>query len=337
MRAYQLASVLGLSVLLCGCPEGDEPDVDAPDAGPPPPVVDYDGTYAADGTWDLSGPFSDEDGVGGAVADLVIREAVARSGVPSSLEDEAASKLSGVAREPIADFVNDMLPATLAPGGQLLADLGRVLASADVASSFSISSAGSSVTGNETVASIGLVNGTDTLVLTPADLLPGGGAPEIRASVSGRRTSGGFVRDPAVYQIYVGAIVERVVEDLLGADLELSSQAIVDAIDCQPLVDAVTGGGSSISITVGGMTVSISASDLLGACDQVALAAADKALGVLSRDTPITLGGSINVTDLDGDEIADRMSAGSGYGGSVAIVDPIFDPRVTASFTATRQ
>ena len=83
-----LFALFACTAVACGgLPTGgdDDDDVTA-DGGVRPTIqVDYRGTYATNGRWDLSQPFG-PDGIGGMVADLMIDQIIGLVGVPSAFE-----------------------------------------------------------------------------------------------------------------------------------------------------------------------------------------------------------------------------------------------------------
>jgi hypothetical protein len=210
--------------------------------------------------------------------------------------------------------------------------LTRVLATADVRSTMTLAGT-DTLSGTDTVETISLTEDGQTLVLTASDL----GAVTIAAGLSGVRTGAGFELDDASYQLRFGTLVDRVATDLLGVDTGALAAQITGTIDCTAITSEVTGGAGSVTITVAGEELSVSAASITDGCDALVAAATDRALGLLARDTPISLGGAVTAIDSDGDLKADGLTSGAGYGGTVQVVHPLLDPVIDASFTADAQ
>lgn len=336
MTVTRILLVVSSLVLLPACPSvgGSGDDDDQPDAAPTAQYT-LTGSYAASGTWDVSGPFNDIDGIGGVVADVLIEKVVGAAGVPAALEDEAIDWVSERVRLPIRDFVNGQLPETLRPGGETMAELAALFAQVQTTSTFTLGDTGqSSFTGTQAYTSFAMSHEGQTRTVTVAELLDDTAATSIAATTAGTRQGLVLQVEPRPVQVRFGRLVSIAGEDLLQLDIDaLTAQAA--AIDCSGVVDTLTSGSPSYDITVGGQTFSVGASTIADACTSLAQAMANKVLGLFSVDAPLELGGQVLARDSDGDLAIDGLSAAPGYGGEI-IVDPKpLSPQVTETFDAT--
>jgi len=299
---------------------------------------DWTGTYAVDGQWDLSGPFSEDQTLGGAVAEMLVSRVVGTLGVPALVEEEAREGLYALIGEPIAAAVDSGLPAELGPNGALVEALRAFLGSVATTGTLDLEEGTlpGSMKGYETLLSFSYVHEGETHVLTPAELTDGG--LSIEAEWAGTITSDTRMTvDTHPYQIHYGRLVLDVALRVLGAtDLDVLAEGMAEALACSAVVTEVLGDEPSIPLGVGDVTYDVEAADLESACGELHDSLGDRVLGLFTFDTPASAGGDVRIIDADGDRVAESLQAEPGYGGTVDLVSEPFAPHLGVQFTAVR-
>jgi len=314
-----------LAVAACSNLSGDDVFPPGPDAGPPEPLTTlaFAGTYDAEQHWDLSDVFSDEEGAGGLVADMMVSAIVDLAGVPSALEDDARDVVANAVRAPIRDFVNGVVPADLVPDSPLLAQLAATFSDVEVLSAYGLAptSDPNGFTGSEKVESIRLsYDGTSYDV--PLDLLiEGTGARWLSADFEGDVTAQTSLRvAPHTIAWRTGLVVTLAGEALLGRDdLQTLTTQALDAIACADLVAEITGGADSFGVEVRGQSFSVSATDLTAGCDAIEAELGDYVIGFVDWESPVTVGGGLTMVDVDHDERVDALGGVPSYAGEVEL------------------
>lgn len=334
---------LGLisAIVLAGCVPPSDPAGDdvGPDAGPDayvPPVVQYDyaGTYAMEGTWDLSAPFGG-DGIGGFVADLIIEQVVSLAGVPGPLEDEATELVAGQIRQPIVDQVNAVVPTEMLTSSPTMQALDAIFSAIAVEGSLQLVAGADPdlFGGTERVTGIAATHESTVVTVSMTELLEGG--VEVAGTVGGSAVSADVLAiGQHPLQIRFGMLVAILARDALGVDVFALGDQALAAIVCADVVDEITGGADAYAITVGGMDFSVPAATLVDACEDLKLELADAALGMFARDAGIRLGGNARLAGASG--VTSTVTSEPGYGGAITALPLPVEPQVTATFAATR-
>lgn len=302
------------------------PPIDAVDV--PTIQVDYGGTYATGGTWDLSRPFG-PDGIGGLIADLMIEQIIGLAGVPSSLEGEARTAIAGRIRAPIVSYVNGAVPAEMLATSPTMIALDQILSvvTVDGALTFVPAADPDRCTGTDTIDNVSVVYQATTHVLSMPEL--SGGAVQITSSISGSATGASTIAiaDHDV-QLHYGELVAAVAREALGVDVFALGARAWARVSCPAVVDSFTS-GAGFTITVAGQTFTVTDAQLESACGSLRTMLADKALGMFRRDAGLRLGGGVRFPG------AGELASEPTYDGVVTLF-PLVQPQVTLTFSGTR-
>ncbi len=305
-----------------------------PDAGAPATLADATGDYAVDGSWDLSAPIGGDRTIGDVVAEVLVEEAVALSGVPSALEDEAAVALDGAVGDDVRDFVDARTPDELRPGSPLMEALGELTARVRYESTLALSDDGEAVSGTETFERIYVVHDGRVHEVPLAMIAPAApDAVSVAASWEGTSDGATLSVEPHLVEIRYGLLVLWLSHEVLGADPALAESAFATAM-CTVLVDELTGGSDDLVLDLVLTDVRIGRGALVDACESALDEAASRALGLFSYDTPIEVGGDVHVGDADGDGLADTLTSTEDHGGHLLVTARPLSPRIAATFTA---
>ena len=318
---------------------GSTPDAHAaadagatPDAGAiPDPADAVDGDYAIDGTWDLSSPLGGDRTLGVVASELFVEEAVGASGVPSSLEGAAEDALEAAIGDRLAGYVDARAPAELAPGSPLMTALGALSARVHYESALSLSVGGDALDGAETFERIYVVHEGRDYDL-PLSSASSAGA-SVEASWSGSVDGAALEVDPHLVEIRYGLLLVWLADGVLGVDAAAIAGRAASALVCAPLVDGILDGHTELAIDVGFYTSRIPRSALLDACEEAAATIEARALGLFSLDTPIEIGGTVDVQS--GTAGALELRSGPDHGGHVLIGPHALSPPVAATFVGT--
>ena len=294
------------------------------------PIV-YEGTYASEGTWDLSGPFAHGRTLGDVVVDVVIQQAIAHSNIPGPLKDDAEEALAGVLHDRASDLVDRQLPDDLGPDGDVIARLGEVFATVDVTTELTLEG------GRATERLLALhVHHRGERVAIPLQALTRDGDDPlmVAADIDVRAQERGLELEPHTFEIHLGRLVQWLVEDVLIVDTAPVREGIDRALDCDALVSRLTQG--ALTLEVAGRTFDLEPRLLASGCEAARGQLTETVIGLTHKDTGVELGGAVLVDDSDGDGLADLITSAPGYGGALTSVPGPLDPSVSASFTATR-
>jgi hypothetical protein len=346
-------TALAFSLFLYGCLDGGQPDPDPmqdpdplpdPDPPPPPPAQDPElaGLYQSVAVWDLSSAITEHPGIGTVVADLIVEQVVALSGVPGPLQDAAREQVAGTIREPIRDYVDARVPSDLVPDSQLLTELAAIFADVEVESDIELLVAGSDadrIDGAETVTAMRLRHGERSLRL-PVDVLELGEAKvPVGALIDGSIDSNTKITfETHELALRIDVLLTYAATELLDAlDAETLAQQVTDALECASIVQSITGGGDTFAFEVGGMSFSLGVADLLDGCEIMRDEIAGYAFGLINPDVGVAVGGTASALDTNGDALIDRLTSGADYSGLITAVPLPTPTRFNASFTAERQ
>ncbi len=313
---------------------------DATDIGLPDVFDDeepsWPGVYAAEGVWNLSGPFSGGRTVGDAVAEMLVDRILGTISPPSAVEDKVAEFLASRVYEPVKSVVDGAAPAELGPSGVITEALRESLADVRVTSTIMLKTDGlifKSVAGVETIE--GLVyfaDGEEVYVDTTA--LNGA---TVEAVWEGDEDDGVLEIEPHGVAIQFGALVQHAAERLGETDeLQALRDDVLSSIDCARVVSGILGGDTAIEIGVSEWSYSVEADELARACDGARGLVKARVLGLFKLDTGVVVGGSVGVGAADADGKAVSLTSKPGFGGFVDLVPEPLAPRVSVSFTATR-
>jgi len=331
--------LVALTTLAACVPAGAGDDDVEPDGGPPPPppvALEYRGTYALAEVWDLSRPFG-PDGIGGAIADALIAQAVELAGVPAPLEDEATDLVAAAVRQPIIDQVDGVVPEDVASGSPTLAALDAIFSAVDVGGTLALQPSGSTgVGGIETITAIAVHHEGATLAISMTELLADSGAVTIAGDFDGTFSApGALAIGSHPLELRYGRLVAMVARDALGIDVDAIADAAAAALDCAAIVDRFTT-ADAYTIEVQGQGFTVPTSALETACAALEAELADAALGLVRYDAGVTLGGPAHLADTTGDGIADSVTSDAGYGGVITAVPGPIVPQISAWFRANR-
>jgi hypothetical protein len=330
-------ALLGLTASACGLSDGDG----GVDATPADPLIqlDYTGTYAVSGTWDLSRPMGG-DGVGGAVADLLIDQLVSLSGVPGPLEDRTRDAIAAAIRQPVVDHVNGVVPDDLVTGSPLMVALAEIFGAIAVDGRLTLRASPGDpdrCSGTDEVTGLAASYQAQTVAVSMAELLSGTGAVTVAGSIVGTATAADALAiGQHPLEVRYGRLVAILARDLLGVDADALAGDAMAAIACAPVVAVVTGGGDRYEVSVGDASFGVSASAIDDACEAIRGQLEGAALGMFGRDAGIRLGGPVRLADRDGDDRADDVTSVPGYGGAITALPIAVEPQVTAAFSARR-
>lgn len=298
-----------------------EPRPDAAPAGPKTTLA-YAGSYDAVQRWDLSAIFLDDEGVGGLLADLVVRSIVQLAGVPEALRDEARELIADAIRAPIRDYVNGRVPDDLIPRSALWAQLADIFADVELGGviGFAVGDQPDAFSGSQKVESIRLAYDGASYDVPIDPLLLGGYG--IEGDFAGRVTGQTALEiDDYALAMSLGTLVSLAGQELLDrGDLAALTDQALAAIVCAELVALVLDGDEAYGLVVGGQAFSVTAADLLAGCDAVKGSLADHVLGYFAVDTPVTVGGGLTMADVDDDQVVDTLRGGASYRGEAALV-----------------
>ena len=126
LRSALLAASFSILLPVASCDDVQ----DSLEMGPP----DWRGTYDVEGTWNLSGPFAEDQGLGWALSEIILGEVVSAVGVPSLLQESAQEKLSELVGGPLATVIEGHLPPEAGPDSPLVSALRASLATVQVSS-----------------------------------------------------------------------------------------------------------------------------------------------------------------------------------------------------------
>jgi len=335
LTAILVASAASVATLGCGAVPDDLVDARRVDAYVPPTIqLDYGGTYAVAGTWDLSRPFGG-DGLGGVVADLMIDQIISLAGVPSALEDEARAAIAGQIRQPVVTYVNGVIPTALLTSNPTMMALDAIFSAVGVTGTLTLTAGADpdNAAGTDTITGLTVTHQATTITIAMSELL--GGAVSVAADVRGTATGAATLRlGPHDLQLRFGELVKIVARDALGVDVfALATQAWA-GVSCPALVDAFTGGAAGYTITVASQQFTVPDAMLEGACGTLKTTLAAHALGMFRRDAGVRLGGSVRFT-ADAGGAATSVTSEAGYGGAITLF-PVVEPAMTATFAGTR-
>jgi hypothetical protein len=317
---YKQWIIASLLLALVGC--GDEE----------PPWV---GSYAATGTWDISGPLAGGRTVGDAVADLLVEQIVSLAGVPSLLEDQAYDLVAKAIRVKVKAVVDGNVPTELAPGGTVNDVLATSLAAVRVESEIELEKGllPGSMKGSEIVNVVEYQHEGVAYRLAAQDLA--GAGATIDAEWSGDESDDNTLEvDPHGVSIHYGELMRRVAGAVVdAAGLTSLKDQVQTAVSCDQIVAQIVGGGQGLDISVSDWSYTVSADDLKSACAAVSNLAEDRVLGLFALDTLLEVGGPVTWQGSP----ASELKSGAGFGGTVNVAPRAIAPRVTVVFTAERQ
>lgn len=319
-------SLVGALLLLsCGPGEGSK--------------IDPTGSYLLASTWDASAPLQSGDGLGGLVADALVEEIVAATGVPSTFEDDADQLVRDAIYGPVRDQVNTWVPSELRPGSELIASLLEVLSDVRVSSRWTLTNdGGDKVRGHEVVDTLVLRFGGNAVTVSAAEVTAGGAGASIEGDFEAKR--GRASLDVAAYPlaVHLDALLEVAAAQLVTSAPELGAlaQAGADAISCQSLADLVLGGDGELGFDVAGVGYTIDVNDFMPLCDALRGRVSGRVLGVIRPATGMTLYGRVILVDVDGDGVADSLLGDTSFEGEFEGLPGPLDPRVDVSMAGER-
>lgn len=320
-------SCLVLALLLASCGGSDGPRIDPS------------GTYTVASTWDASGPLQSGDGLGGLVADALVEEIVAATGVPSAFEEDADKLVRDAIYDRVRDQVNVWAPADLRPESAFIASLLEVLSDVRVSSRWVLVNEGSDgLRGHEVVDALEVSYGGAKVTLSAADFSTGAAVVSVEGDFEATRGRTSFEVEAYPLEVHLDALIEAVVQQLLTASPELDAlaQAGADAIACDGLADLVLGADGELGFDVAGVGYSVDAGDFMPLCDALRGRISGQVLGVFRPGTGMTLYGRVQLFDVDGDGVADSLSGDSSFEGEFEGLPGPFDPRVDVTMAGVR-
>lgn len=330
--ARRAAAPLALASLMAGSVACESVESFVPGAGTP----DTEGSYSAEGVWDLSGPFTGGRTVGDAVADTVVQKLLEFVSPPSAVEDEVAEILAERVHAPVKAMIDDAGPADLATDGDLTELLARSLASVQISSTI--------VLEDDWVP--GTVSGTETLTRIvyehegeeqEIDLTRLGGG-EVKAEWAADEDGAALDVEQHPVELHYGGIIDSMLSDLSPeSDVGKLRDQVLETLDCSVVLAAIMGGDAAIEIGVGEFGYTLEPSDLLDTCNGARGSIAERVLGMFTVGTKVVVGGRVALVDDDGDGVADGMTSTASFGGYLDVLPEPIALRVLVSFSATRQ
>jgi hypothetical protein len=313
------------------------------DPVPPPPAqaLELSGLYHSVARWDLSSAITEHPGVGTVVADLIVDQVVALSGVPGLFEDTARELVAAAIHEPIRDYVDARVPSNLIPDSPFLTDLAAIFADVEVESDIELVVAGSDgdiVDGAETVTAVRLRHGTRSLRL-PVDVLDLGDASvPVGAFIDGSIDSDTQITfETRELALRIDVLLTYAATELLDAlDADSLAQQVAAALECASIVELITGGDGSFSFQIGWLRFSLGVDDLLDGCTIARDQIIERAFGFINPSLGVAVGGTASALDTNGDAVIDQLVSGADYSGLITAVPLPTPTRFNASFTAER-
>lgn len=289
------------------------------------------GDHAIEGSWDVSAPIGGDRTLGTVASELFVEEAVSAAGVPSSLEGGAKDALAVAVGDRIAELVDARAPAELAPGSPLMTELGALSARVRYESTLSLSLDGSAVDGVETFDRVYVVHDGRTFDFPLESATEAGVALETTWTGSVREAT--LDVDPHVVEVRYGLLVMWLADGVLAVDVAEIGDRASEALACEPIVEAVLDGGDSIELDVGFSTFRIERATLLDACAEAFGRIETYALGLFSLDTPLEIGGTVEVELMA--STSPVLRSGADHGGHVLVGPRALSPQVRATFAGS--
>jgi len=325
-------------VLLLAC---DPTDLDVPPIDPPDALtVDFAGTYSVSGTWDLSGPFGNGQTFGDHVGELMVHRIVTTLGVPALAEEDVKDAVRELAHQAIKDVVDANVPANLAPGGEVYDILAMTLASVKAEESILVTGTRPSInmSAKETVTKLLVPSAAGEIEIPLQDLkIDATDIVRIESEFTAKITSATTIEfEQHVMDMRIGQLLIWIIENLTNVNVQDQTDALLATVDCAQFTSAVTGGSASVRVTVGNEDFDLDDSVITNQCNELKTKLAARILGIFDPDTKISIGGSVNAVDSDGDKAIDTLSSAAQYGGEFQVVGAAFNPAVSVSFSASR-
>ena len=318
-----------------GAPMHDADAGSTTDAGAPAPeLLDaIDGDHAIAGSWDVSSPIGGDRTLGVVASELFVEEAVSAAGVPGSLEGAARDALAVAVGERLAELVDARAPAELAPGSALMTELGALAARVRYESTLSLSvdGDGGGLDGVETFDRVYVVHDGRTFDFPVESASDAGVVLETTWAGSVREAT--LDVDPHVIELRYGLLVLWLADSVLAVDVAAIADRTTAALACEPIVDALLAGRASLSVDVGLTTLRIERETLLDACAEAFGSIEAYALGLFSLDTPLEIGGTVDVDVTAAGSLT--LRSGPDHGGHVLVGPRALSPPVHATFAGT--
>lgn len=286
------------------------------------------GSYAASGTWNISGPLAQSRTVGDAVADLLVDQIVSLCGVPSMLEDKAHEYVGKAIRDPVKTVVDQNAPSELAPGGSVNQVLAASLVDVKAESEITLEEGllPGDMKGNESVTALEYTYQSKAYRVSAKDLA----GAAITAEWEGEEDGASALEvDPHGVSIRYGELVRRIADHVVdAAGLTSLKDQVTAAVSCDQIVLQISG-GQGLTISLSGWSHTVGEDDLKKACASASTLLESYVLGMFALDSKLEVGGTVT-WDSAG------LKSGSGFGGIVTIAPRAIAPRITVSFTADR-
>ena len=296
------------------------------------PIETIAGEHGIEGTWDVSAPIGGDRTLGVVASELFVEEAVGAAGVPSSLEGSTEDALALAIGDRLADLVDARVPAELAPGSPLMAELGMLAARVRYESTLSLSVDGDAFEGTETFHRVYVENEGRAFDFPLESVAEAGASFETTwAGVARERT---LDVDPHLIELRYGLFVVWLADSVLGVDVAAITDRATSGLACGPIVDALLDGRASIDVGVSLLTIRIERATLLAACAEAFSRLETYALGLFSLDTPLEIGGTVDVDFTVSSEAA--LRSGADHGGHVLVGPRALSPPVRATFSGSQ-
>jgi len=258
------------------------------------------GDYDVVANWDLRSAFA-ADRLGDSLAALLVEQIAESLPVPGLLEGKARDAVEAAIGDTLASFI-----AEHAPQSDFVLEVGSVLATTELASTFTFDESGA---GREHLRSIAITASETHRVTLPGELVVAG-------DFNGARTNDNVTVSDHALELRLDEMLLPILADVFGdGSLEELHALAGSVLSCDALAQSVVG-ESGLTIGVGGLDYTISASDVSGLCSDASAAVGEKVLELLPTETGFAASGGIVFGDADRDGVADELASDETYAGT---------------------
>ena len=300
------------------------------------------GTYASEATWDLGGPFRQNQTMSENLADLFISHVVSSLGAPSSVEKELEDAVSGVIRGEVSSMIEDQIPEDLNSNSTLLSALSADLATISVESDVELTHEQdellglNKIVGKETIHHLVLDTSLGDLDIPIAELSENEAEPVIESTYSTTVFQDRMDIADQKISIRYGKLISWAFEEKTGINPDDLVGQVADELDCTAFVDQINNTVGIPEVTVAGQTYTMDLQVFSDSCTKLDTDLSTNSFGMFNPNADLLVSGPTAMFyESDGGPVSTIQSA-EGYGGEIDGAPSIFSSLLDLSFSAKR-
>jgi hypothetical protein len=305
-------------------------------------VTSLPGAYSSEATWDLGGPFTQNQTMSENLADLFIANVIGSLGAPGSVEKELEEAISGVIRTDLASMIEAQIPEEINSNSTLLSVLSTNLASVQVESEVHLVHEQDDllgldrIVGRETIKHLVLDTPAGAVDVPIASLAEDESQPVIESTYSTTVFQDRMDIANQAVSIRYGTLISWAFEESSGVNPSVLTEELAEVLDCSAFVDQLTGSVGVPEVTVAGQIYTMDLQIFSDSCSDLDASLSQNSLGIFEPHADLLISGpTAMMYSEEGGQVSNIQSA-EGYGGNIDGAPSVFSSMLDLSFTATR-